>query len=235
MITVLGVLVGIYLAHVAGSRERWLRAAVLAQTADLVTFAVVWEDPQGELNPIGGLARSAFLALLTPAMGSGADGAAVVAASVLMMGLKLGLIAFLLRVAPYLGRYRLVVLVVGVAAGAIGCISNVVALPIAGVSLAIVAAYAVVAARWPARFRAAIRAGAGLTGAGFLWIGSLAALQHVSFVETLEICGPPLCSPALVGQLQALTVAFFAGGVIALAMTARYVVRTLRPRRERAI
>jgi hypothetical protein len=235
VITVLGVLVGIYLAYVAGQRERWLRVAVLAQAADLVTFAVVWEHAQGELNPLGGLARSAFLAVLTPAMGSGADGTAVVAASVFLMGLKLGLIAFLVRAAPYLGRYRQLVFVVAGAAGTLGCVSNVLAFPNAGASLAIVAMYAVVAARWPSRFGATIRAGVGLTMAGLLGIGALAAYSYVSFAETPDLCGPSFCSTALTDQVRALAVAFFAAGVIALAMTARYVVRTLRPRSERAI
>ena len=234
MITVLGICVGIYLAHVAGPRERWLRLAVLAQTADLVTFAVVWEHAQGELNPLGGLARSAFLAALTPVMGSGADGAAVLAASVLLMGLKLGLIGFLLRAVPYLGRYRPLVLVVAASAGAIGCLSNVIAHPNAGASLAIVAVYALVAARWPARFGNVVRAGAGLTAAGLLGIGGLAALSYLPYAETPYLCGGPVCVPTLSGQVQALASAFFVAAVIALALTVRHGLRVLRVVSERA-
>ena len=232
MITVVGIGLGIFLAFVAGPRERWLRLAVLAQAADLVTFAVVWEHAQGEVNPLGGLARSAFLEALTPVMGSGADGAAVVAASVLLMGLKLGLIGFLLRTAPYLGRYRQVVLAVAMFAGTLGCISNVIAHPNAGTSLAIVAIYALVAIRWPARFGAVVRAGAGLTGAGLLGIGGLAAL---SYAELPYACGAPVCSPALPGQLQVLAGAFFVAGVIALVVTVRFVVRLVPRRSERAL
>jgi hypothetical protein len=234
VITVVGICLGIYLARVAGPRERWLRVAVLAQTADLVTYAVVWEHAQGELNPLGGLARSAFLAAFTPAMGSAADGAAVLASSALLMGLKLGLIGFLLRAAPYLGRYRHVVLVVAAAAGTLGCVSNVAAHPNAGASLAIVAVYALVAVRWSARFGAAVRAGAGLTVAGLLGIGSLATLSYLAYADTPYVCGAPVCSPALSGQLQVLASVFFVAALIALAMTVRYVVRVVPPRRDRA-
>jgi hypothetical protein len=232
VITVVGICLGIYLARVAGPRERWLRVAVLAQTADLVTFAVVWEHAQGELNPLGALARAAFLAAFAPTMGSGADGAAVVAASVLLMGLKVGLIGFLLRAAPHLDRYRPVVLAVATAAGLLGCVSNVVAHPNAGASLVIVAVYALVAIGWPSRFGSAVRAGAGVTFAGLLGIGGLAAL---SYAELPYPCGALVCSPALPGQLQVLAGAFFAAGVVALVMTVRFVVRLVPRWSERAL
>lgn len=234
MITVVGIGLGIYLAYVAGSRERWLRAAVLAEAADLVTFAVVWEHAQGELNPLGGLARSAFLAAFSPVMGSGADGAAVFAASLLLMGLKLGLIAFLMRAAPFLGRYRQFVLGVAAAAGTLGCVSNVVAHPNAGASLAIVAVYALVAIRWPAHFGAVFRAGVGLTVAGLFGIGGLAAQSYLPYVEVPYMCGGPICSPALAGQLQVLTILCFVAAGIAIAMTIRDAVRLVPARNDRA-
>jgi hypothetical protein len=234
VITVVGIVIGIYLAHVAGPRERWLRAAVLAQAADLLTFAAVWEHAQGELNPLGGLAMSAFLAAFAPAMGSAADGAAVLASSVLMMALKLGLIGFLVRTAPYLGRYRRVVLGVAVAAGTLGCASNVVAYPNAGTSLAIVAVYALVAIVWPARFGAVLRAGVGLTVAGLFGIGGLAAQSYLPYVEVPYMCGGPTCSPALAGQLQVLTILCFAAAGIAIAMTIRDAVRLMPVRNDRA-
>lgn len=229
MITVVGICLGISLARVAAPRERWLRVAVLAQAADLLTFAAVWEHAQGELNPLGGLARSAFLAALTPAIGLGAEGAAVLASSALLMGLKLGLIGFLLWAAPNLGRYRRVVLLVAAAAGTLGSASNVIAHPNAGASLVVVAVYALVAVRWPARFGAALRAGAGLTAAGLLGVGGLAAISYLPYSEMPYLCGGPVCSPSLYGQLQVLTGAFFAASLIALVMTVRYVVRIVPP------
>ena len=225
MITVVGICLGIYLARIAGPRERWLRVAVLAQTADLVTFAVVWEHAQGELNPLSGLARSAFLAAFAPTLGSSADNAAVVASSALLMGLKVGLIGFLLWAAPNLGRYRKPVLAVAAAAGTLGGISNVIAHPNAGASLAIVAAYALVAARWPAHFGAALRVGTGVTAAGLLGIGGLAAMSYLSYAETPYMCFAPVCSPSLPVHLQVLAGAFFTAALLALAITVRYIVR----------
>lgn len=230
MITVVGIFLGIYLARLAGPRERWLRAAVLAQTADLVTFAAVWEHGQGELNPLGGLATSAFLAALAPAMGGDADHAAMLASSALLMGLKLGLIGFLMWVAPNLGRYRRAVLAVAVAAGTLGGISNVIAHPNAGACLAIVAIYAVVAARRPAHFGAAIRVGAGLTAAGLLGIGGLAALSYIDYPYIPFVCGLSGCPPTLNGPLQVLSWMFFVAALIALTMTVRYLVRAVSPR-----
>lgn len=226
MITVLGTFIGIFLARLAGPRERWLRAAMLAQTADLVTFAVNWEHGQGELNPLGGLARSAFLAAFTPALGGGAHDAAVLATSVVLMGLKLGLIGFILWAAPRLGTYRQLVLVLAAAAGTLGSASNVIAYPNAGACLAIIVIYAVVAARRPAQFGAALRAGAGLVAAGLLGIGSLAAASYMDYPYIPFVCGVSGCPPQLYGQLQVLWWVFTFAALIALTMTARYIVRT---------
>lgn len=228
MITVAGICIGIFLARIAGPRERWLRLAVLAQMADLVTFAVIWEHAQGELNPLGGLVRGAILAALGPT----GDGPAVYGAALVLGLMKLGLIGFLLRIAPLLGRYRTIVLVVAAAAGTVGAASNVLAYPNAAVSLAVVALFALVAIRWPARYGVAVRTGAGMAASGLLGIGGVAALSYSTSASTpYLLCGGPTCSPMLPGLLLALAIALFAAGVIGLAMTVRFAAVGFRPAR----
>ena len=240
MITVAGIVVGIYLARYAGQRERWLRAVILAQAADLVTFAAIWENGQllGERNPLAGLAMSAFLGLMGPAVRDIGDGPAVMAASALLMGLKVGLIWYVQRIEPILGRYRRPVLAVALAAGAVGAVSNVVGYGNTATSLAVVAVFAIVAIRWPARFGAAMRVGIGLSGAGLLGIGGLAATSYLEFVERYladpEVCAVTVCSPDLATQLQVAASLCFVLAAVALALTIRYVVRVVPPRRSHA-
>jgi hypothetical protein len=52
VITVAGWLLGIGLVRLVGRREAWLRAALLGQTADLVTFTTIWESYLAERNPV---------------------------------------------------------------------------------------------------------------------------------------------------------------------------------------
>lgn len=118
---------------------------MLAQIADLVTFATVWEHSQGELNPLGALVRDGALLILGPEH----VGPAAAIAAIVLATLKMGLIAFLVRFGDDFGRYRWVVMAVAVVAGAVGATSNVVAYPNAAASLAVVGAYAIVAIRWP--------------------------------------------------------------------------------------
>ena len=98
MVTLAAILVGIVLARVAGQRSPWLRAAVLAQAADLVTFAAVWEHGEGELNPLAALATQLANGIFDPAIGL-----AMPFTALLLGVVKLGLIAFLIRVERFQG------------------------------------------------------------------------------------------------------------------------------------
>ena len=113
-----GLAVGVVAWRLAATPSRLLRAAVLAQAADLVTFAFVWQGGQGERNPMARVVLDAIHAVLGPGWG-------VLAAAAVLLLLKLALIVYLVRVAPYLGRYRAAVLVVAMAAGLVGAASNV--------------------------------------------------------------------------------------------------------------
>lgn len=55
---------------------------------------------------------------------------AVVLAGLTMLGLKVALIMFLVRLEPHLGPYRRVVLVAATVVGMVGAVSNVIAFPI---------------------------------------------------------------------------------------------------------
>lgn len=107
-------------------RSRLLLAAVGAQAADLATFGAVWQLGSGEINPLGRLAVDALTAL---GLGGAEDGwAAAALAGLLLIGAKLVLIGFLIRVAPYLGRYRGPVLATAAVVGAVGAAVNAIAL-----------------------------------------------------------------------------------------------------------
>ncbi|HYN68921.1 MAG TPA: hypothetical protein VEX41_01765 [Candidatus Eisenbacteria bacterium] len=132
MVEISGLTIGAVAARLASAQPPLMRAAVLAQIADLVTFAFIWRSGDAERNPIGRLAMDFSLGLFG-SRGVGFDDRgylAVIVAALILFGLKVALIVFLVRVVPYLGRYRRAVLVVAIAVGTLGAVSNVLAFPI---------------------------------------------------------------------------------------------------------
>ena len=113
-----GLAAGVVAWRLAAARPPLLRAAVLAQAADLVTFAFVWRGGSGERNPLALAALQAAETALGPGWG-------ILAAEGFLLLLKLALVVYIVRIAPYLGRYRDAVLIVATAAGLIGATSNV--------------------------------------------------------------------------------------------------------------
>lgn len=132
MVEIAGLTIGAVAARFASARSALLRAAVLAQVADLVTFAFIWRSGDAERNPLGRLAMDVAQGLLG-SRGLGYDDRgylAVILAAMLLFGLKVTLIGFLIRIEPHLGPYRRAVLVLAIAAGILGAISNLLAFPI---------------------------------------------------------------------------------------------------------
>jgi hypothetical protein len=96
-----------------------LRAAVLAQVADVVTF--VWSGrPAEDRNPLAHLIHQAFAGAISDTSSQLGDWLTALA----VVGLKTGLILYLVWAAPILGRYRMPVLIIALAAGVIGAVSN---------------------------------------------------------------------------------------------------------------
>jgi hypothetical protein len=149
---------------------------------------------------------------------------------VVVLGLKVGLMAYLVFAERHLGRYRRPVLAVGAAVGMVGAASNVLAYGNAAVSLLIVAPFAVVAMRWPERFGEALVAGARLAGTILLGVGGLAADAYLRGVAQGYECAVVECSPLLMPFLLALAVALYGGAMLALWGTLRYMARYV-PRR----
>lgn len=122
------------LAAVAGvvpfvlDRSGFVRAAALAQVADLGTFAFVWQAGQGERNPLAGWILEA---LFTWKDGYWTWEALVVTGLILILA-KLVLIAFLISATPFLGRYARVVLATAAVAGVAGAVANILAFPVFG-------------------------------------------------------------------------------------------------------
>ena len=132
MVEIAGLTIGALAARLASAQPPLLRAAVLAQIADLVTLAFIWRSGDAERNPLGQLAMD-FSLWLFDSRGEGVDDwgwVAVIVAALILFALKVALIVCLIRVAPHLGRYRRAVLVVAVAVGTLGAISNILAFPI---------------------------------------------------------------------------------------------------------
>jgi len=125
--------------QLAWARPPILRAAVLAQLADLVTFAFVWQGGYGERNPVARFVLDSTVALFPESW----SWVAVQVAAFVVMLLKLALIGYQIRAAPYLGRYRQFVLGIAAGAGTLGATVNAMALGILptaalGISLSIV-------------------------------------------------------------------------------------------------
>jgi hypothetical protein len=223
MITVAGIIVGIALARISGRGTAWLRAAILAQAADLVTFAAVWEHSQGELNPIGKLVKD-----LSHLVFGRDSGAAVPIAAVVLILLKLGLIAYLIRAEPYLGRYRRAILGVATVTGLLGAGSNILAYENSALSLVLPAILAVVAARAPERFGDAVGVVGRLTLAGALAIGGLAAVAFVPFVSQPWFCGWIGCPQLLGAAFEVLAIVLFVAALVTLWLTVRFTAGKVR-------
>jgi hypothetical protein len=123
IVEVAGLLGASVVIATALEQPRLLKAALLAQAADLGMFGFVWQGGQGEANPLGRL-------LMTALAGPGATverfwGMAVLAGLILVLA-KLGLVAFLLWAAPRLDRYQRIVLVVALVAGVFGAVGSVI-------------------------------------------------------------------------------------------------------------
>lgn len=124
-----GLTVGAVLVRLSRSWAPLLRAAILAQAFDLVTFTFVFANSAHEHNPIANL----VLETAKSPIGTNTNDQMFFVnwTSVLVMvALKLGLIAFLVWAAPRFGRYQGLVLVVAIVIGIVGGISNVISLPI---------------------------------------------------------------------------------------------------------
>jgi hypothetical protein len=107
-----------------------LRWAVLAQLADLVTFAFIFGHAgQGERNPIARFLVDAAKMLFGSATNDQMFAVNTVTFAA-MIALKLALIGFVVWVSARVGRYRNAVLMVAIAAGLIGAVSNFLALPL---------------------------------------------------------------------------------------------------------
>jgi hypothetical protein len=103
---------------------RLLKAAVVGQAADLVTFGFVWQFGRGEQNTLGRWTMEALLALGP----SNASWEAAAVAGVILILAKLALIGFLIWVTPQLGRYRFIVLLAATLVGTVGAASNILAM-----------------------------------------------------------------------------------------------------------
>ena len=107
-----------------------LRWAVIAQLADLVTFAFIFGHAgQGERNPLARFVVDAAKNLF----GSATNDQMFVVNTfsfAAMIALKLALIGFVIWVSARVGRYRSAVLMVAIAAGLIGAVFNFLALPL---------------------------------------------------------------------------------------------------------
>jgi len=96
-----------------------LRAAVFAQVADVVTF--VWAGrPAEDRNPLAHLIHQSFTGLTSDTSSQLGDWLT----ALVVIGLKTGLIFYLVWAAPKLRQYQVPVLVAALAAGVIGAVSN---------------------------------------------------------------------------------------------------------------
>lgn len=119
MIEIAGATYGAVLVRHFWTAPRLLRAAVFAEVADVVTF--VWAGRAGEdRNPLANVIHQAFSSV-TP------DTSPELAAwltALVVIGLKTGLIFYLVWAAPRLRQYERPVLLVAIAAGLVGALSN---------------------------------------------------------------------------------------------------------------
>jgi hypothetical protein len=228
VVEVVGIIVGVWLVRLAAARHPLLLAAIAAQAADLVTFAIAWQEGKGERNPLARLGIEASVAALSPAVEVNvAHGIATLVAALTLMVLKLALVGYLVRIDSHLGRFRRPVLAAAIAAGVFGAGTNVLAYPNAALPLLVVAGFLLVAVRWPMHFRDAVAAALRLVLTGSLALGGLAALSYLPFAQAGWMCYPATCSPMLPTFIGTLAVALFAAAAISLALTMRFVARFL--------
>lgn len=124
-----GLTVGAVIVQLSRPKPPLLRAAILAQAADLVTFTFVFANSAHEYNPLANIVLSVIKSLIGSATNDQMFWVNWLSV-LIMVGLKLGLIAFLVWAAPRLGRYERLVLVVATAVGIIGAASNLISMPI---------------------------------------------------------------------------------------------------------
>lgn len=155
VVEIAGVTAAAVVLPIALDRSGLLRAALLAQVADLATFGLVWAGGLGEQNPLGRWTIELMLPFDPSRAPYPWSWGAAAAAGVILILAKLGLLALLIRLAPQLGRYRRAVLLAAAVAGGIGAIANALAapmfLPVAIVGGAILAAWRFVQPRDVAR------------------------------------------------------------------------------------
>jgi hypothetical protein len=219
MTEIAGLLIGISLMRLAAPRDALLRAAIVAQAADLTTFAIAWHEGQGERNPISRLMLDLSFAVFSPA-----EWLAVAVAGLGLLGLKVVLVTFLVGVAPHLGRYARIVLIVAIGAGALGAASNVLAYANAAVAMPILAAFLLVAVRWPSRFGDALGVTVRFVISACLAIAGVAAFVSASLPY---LCGGVPCPPGVAPLLIALAVTCFVGAAFVFLLTARFTFRML--------
>lgn len=119
MIEVAGSIAGAVLVRRFWRVPPLVRAAVFAQVADVVTFAIARRAAEDH-NPLVNLIYQTITGLtagIYPVIGEWLTALA-------FMGMKTALIAYLVWAAPKLGRYRDPVLLIATVAGVIGAISN---------------------------------------------------------------------------------------------------------------
>lgn len=122
MLETTGLIVGAIGYRRMRSRSRLLRAALLAQLADLVSLAFVWDNSlAAEHNPIANI----VLSLVLPYQEVLGRTLAATLGWLAIAAMKTALMLYLDWAAPRLGRYRRVVLIVALAVGLLGAFSNV--------------------------------------------------------------------------------------------------------------
>jgi hypothetical protein len=119
VIEVAGAIYGAALVRQFWTLPLLLRAAVFAQVADVVTF--VWAGrPAEDRNPLANLIHEAFRGMTSDTFSELGEWATML----VVIGLKTGLIFYLVWAAPKLRQYQGPVLVLALAAGLIGAVSN---------------------------------------------------------------------------------------------------------------
>ena len=124
LVELVGLAAGATVLRLAVGQTGLTRLALIAQAADLLTFALAWQDGRAEANPIARWLVEAATA------GFPADyWFAIVLAGFTLMALKVGLAILLIGLASRIGRYRMAVLVVALVAGIVGAATNLLVLP----------------------------------------------------------------------------------------------------------
>lgn len=119
MIEIAGAIYGAALVRHFWTLPLLLRSAVFAQVADVVTF--VWAGRAGEdRNPLAHVIHQSFTGAISDPSSQLGDWLTALA----VIGLKTALIFYLVWAAPNLRQYQRPVLLLALAAGLIGAVSN---------------------------------------------------------------------------------------------------------------